>query len=320
MQIHRLYIVVGGTAGNISSGPVAQHPTMPFRLDGQQFFLTYPHSEFDHDQLYQFLCTLEQVLWARIATEQHESGEPHVHAVFKFSKRWTSRNERVFDYEGRHPNIQSVRSATKSLDYLSKGGQFTDYGTIPSGGPRATAGELLELAKSASEADYWVACAEARLPYQYAQRFRSMASSEAGTTLTEWTGQTSWMRLDLQCIPLPSAKSIVLVGPSGCGKTTWVKSHCPKPALWVRHIDVLRSFRPDYHKSIVFDDMSFCHMPPQAQIHLVDWQDTSHIHCRYGHATIPEGTLRFFTCNVFPFTTEGPEAAAIARRIHQILL
>lgn len=290
------------------------------RLDGQQFFLTYPHSNFEHQELYEFLCTLEQVLWARIATEQHQDGTPHVHAVFKFAKRWTSRNERVFDFRERHPNIQSARSAAKSIDYLAKGGEFTDFGAIPTGGPRASAVELLELARTASDTDYWVACAEARLPYQYAQRFRQMVSNEDGTTISEWTGQTSWMRLDLQCLPLPSAKSIVVVGPSGCGKTTWCKWRCPKPALWVRHIDVLRSFRPGYHKCIVFDDMSFTHMPPTAQIHLVDWQDSSHIHCRYGHATIPEGTLRFFTCNTFPFATDGPESLAINRRIHLIQL
>lgn len=289
---------------------------MVFRLDGQQFFLTYPNSDINHEELYNFLCTLEQVLWARIATERHESGEPHVHAVFKFSKRWTSRSERVFDYQSRHPNIQSVRSATKSLAYVAKDGEFTDFGAIPSGENKRTASELLELAKTATEAEYWVACAEARLPFQYAQRFRSMASSEAGTTLDEWDGQESWIRSDLLCLPLPSGKSIVLVGPSGCGKTSWVKMRCPKPALWVRHIDVLRAFRADYHKCIVFDDMSFNHMPVQAQIHIVDWQDTSHIHCRYGHATIPAQTLRFFTCNEFPFAPHP----AIIRRITQINL
>lgn len=289
---------------------------MVFRLDGQQFFLTYPQSDFGHQELYDFLTTLETLLWARIASEKHASGEPHIHAVFKFNRRWTSRNERIFDFNGRHPNIQSVRSATKSLAYLAKDGEFSDFGTVPSGGPKATASELLELAKTASESEYWVACAEARLPYQYAQRFRSMASSEAGTTLTEWTGSDSWIRSDLQCLPLPSAKSICLVGPSGCGKTSWAKRECPKPALWVRHLDVLRSFRPEYHKSIVFDDMSFGHMPITAQIHIVDWQDVSHIHCRYGHATIPENTLRFFTCNNFPFA----DHPAIHRRLHLINL
>lgn len=289
---------------------------MVFRLDGQQFFLTYPQSDIGHQDLYNFLCTLEQVLWARIATEQHESGEPHVHAVFKFSNRWTSRNQRVFDFNGRHPNIQSVRSAAKSLAYVAKDGQFTDYGTIPSGENKRTASQLLELAAHASEADYWVAAAEARIPFQYAAKFRQLVHTSGTEEITDYNGSLEWERADLQITPLPSALSILLVGPSGIGKTSWVKRVCPKPALWVRHIDVLRSFRPDYHRCIVFDDMSFSHMPVQAQIHLVDWQDTSHVHCRYGHATIPAGTLRFFTCNSYPFAPHP----AIVRRIHYMEL
>lgn len=105
-----------------------------------------------------------------------------------------------------------------------------------------------------------------------------------------------------------------MVGPTGCGKTSWAKRVAPKPALWVRHIDVLREFREGYHQSIIFDDMSFKHMPQQAQVHLTDWHNKSHIHCRYGHATVPAKTVKIFTCNEYPFIQDP----AVKRRVHLI--
>lgn len=108
--------------------------------------------------------------------------------------------------------------------------------------------------------------------------------------------------------------ALVLVGPTGCGKTVWARRHAPKPALFVRHLDRLREFNPNYHKSIIFDDMKFTHMPTQAQIHLVDQYCHSDIHCRYTTASIPPGTPKIFTCNERPFE----DHPAIRRRIHYV--
>lgn len=289
---------------------------MPFKFDAQVAFLTYPQSDLDFDELVNGLKLVADIEWARVCRERHDDGNYHNHVVCKFVRRVQSRNERVFDILGRHPNIQPVRSIKRALDYVTKDGEFRDFGSVPAGSQRKTASEILQLAANASEAEYWVAAAEARIPYQYAAKFRQLVHTSGTEEISSYDGNLEWERADLQITPLPSALSILLVGPSGIGKTSWVKRVCPKPALWVRHIDVLRSFRPDYHRCIVFDDMSFSHMPVQAQIHLVDWQDTSHVHCRYGHATIPAGTLRFFTCNSYPFAPHP----AIVRRIHYMEL
>lgn len=289
---------------------------MPFKFDAQVAFLTYPQSDIDFDELVNGLKLIADIAWARVCREQHEDGNYHNHVVVKFSRRVQSRNQRVFDIGGRHPNIQPVRSIKRALAYVTKDGQFRDFGTVPDGSGTKTAAEIFELARNAEEHDYWVAAAEARIPYQYAAKFRQLAHSSDAETITDYSGNIEWERVDLQITPLPAHLSIVLVGASGIGKTSWVKRVCPKPALWVRHMDVLRNFRAEYHKCIVFDDMSFGHMPVQAQIHLVDWQDTSHVHCRYGHATIPANTLRFFTCNSFPFSPHP----AVLRRIHQMNL
>lgn len=277
---------------------------MPFRFDSCYVFLTYPQSQFEHSSLHGFLNSVCTTEWCRIASELHESGDPHVHVVAQFVRRFQTRNERVFDYEGRHPNIQPVRNTAKALTYVSKDGQFTDFGTVPVKRPRTTEAEALSLATTPDEGEYLRACLSARIPFQYAKRIRELAMADGDSIIAEdHETQISWECARLQTQELPSGnKCAVVIGPSGCGKTTWACRVAPKPALWVRHIDVLRQFKAGVHKSIIFDDMSFTQWPVTSQIHLVDMYKKSQIHCRYGYATIPAGIPRIFTCNEDPFT------------------
>lgn len=115
------------------------------------------------------------------------------------------------------------------------------------------------------------------------------------------------------------SKSQIIWGPSGTGKTSYALSLYPS-ALMVSHMDDLVRFNPDLHGAIVFDDMSFSHMPRQAQIHLVDQDHARSIHVRYQVATIPAHTIKIFTCN----DEDGAiflDDAAINRRIqkHRVL-
>lgn len=288
---------------------------MPFKFDSLYAFLTYPHSNFEHNAIHEFLNSVRPVEWARVCTEQHSDGDTHCHVVAKFVSRFQSRNERVFDFEGRHPNIQSVRSVSKAVAYVAKDGQFTDYGTVPTGGPKRSHEEALSLAGDPDEGLYLRACLEARIPFQYAKRIRELQFTDtSGTIDALYEALLAWECPQLQQQALPENCCAVVVGPSGCGKSSWAKRVAPKPALWVSHVDTLRSYRAGYHKSIIFDDMSFAHMPLQAQIHLVDWVDQRQIHCRYGCATIPAKTIKIFTCNEFPFTPHP----AVMRRIREI--
>lgn len=284
-----------------------------FKFDSATVFLTYPHSDLSHDAVIEHLRTIGDVVWARVCTEQHKDGEPHIHVVCKFAKRVQSRNARLFDIGERHPNIQPVRSVKRSLEYVSKDGQFTDYGTIPGGPPEDC--DWLELAKVSSEAQYYMECNKRGLSFMYAKKFWELGSKTATCEIAaDYEGDISRESFELQIyLPVPG-KSIVVIGPSGCGKSSWAKRVSAKPALWVRHLDVLRSFRAGYHKSIIFDDMSFQHMPREAQIHLVDQTDEAHIHCRYGYAIIPAGTQKIFTANSYPFIIDP----AIERRVYKI--
>lgn len=108
-------------------------------------------------------------------------------------------------------------------------------------------------------------------------------------------------------------KCWVVTGPSGVGKTQWALSHFTKP-LFVRHMDDLQQLRPT-NDGIVFDDMSFTHLPRTAQIHLLDSEVGSSIHTRYITAWIPAGMARIFTTNEPGGRIFNLDDPAIARRI-----
>jgi len=91
-------------------------------------------------------------------------------------------------------------------------------------------------------------------------------------------------------------KCMILWGSPGIGKTHFAIALLG-PCLMVSHIDELSNFNPEVHKGIVFDDMSFHHMPIGAQIHLVDWKFDRSVHIRYGLANIPKHTKKIFTTN-----------------------
>lgn len=91
-------------------------------------------------------------------------------------------------------------------------------------------------------------------------------------------------------------KSIFLHGPSSTGKTYFACAHFANPLL-VSDMDQLKEFKPGFHDGLVFDDMSFLHIPPEKVIHLVDQDFERAIRCRHTNAVIPANTPKIFTHN-----------------------
>ena len=81
-------------------------------------------------------------------------------------------------------------------------------------------------------------------------------------------------------------------------------------------MDDLKAFCCKKHDGIVFDDMSFTHIPVDAQKHLLDWTQDRSIHCRFVNAIIPARTRKIFLCNpeAYPFSDDP----AVRSRIHDI--
>lgn len=113
-------------------------------------------------------------------------------------------------------------------------------------------------------------------------------------------------------------KSVLIYGDTSLGKTSFALSHFKNPLL-VRHLDKLDSFDSIIHDGIVFDDMSFNHLPPTSVIHLLDQDFPSDIHIRYKIVHIPAHTKKIFTHNSFnPFynlNVDLRQQEAIERRI-----
>lgn len=283
-----------------------------FKFDSSSCFLTYAQSNLTHTEIFQHLNGIKLVDWARVCTELHADGLPHQHVVARWTTRVQSRDQGFLDIQGRHPNIQPVRSIKRALEYVTKDGQFTDFGSVPSGSGESI--DWKEQASVLSEYEFFKLASEQRLSCMYAKKFWELckpAKNEIGTGYVPDLTRESEELLLLPAVP----GSQVLIGASGVGKTSWAKRVCQKPALWVRHLDMLKTLRPE-HKCIIFDDMSFMHLPRETQIQLVDQTDEAHVHIRYGVAVIQPNTQKIFTANSDPFLDDP----AINRRITKTIL
>lgn len=274
-------------------------------MDAVTFFLTFPRSAFTHEEIYNHLNTIKPVVWARVAVEQHADGEPHVHVIVRFGARVKTRsNARAFDYMGGHPNIQVPRRIKDVLEYLAKDGNYRDFGPVPT--ERNVHNELQDFARR-GDRDAFDNCAMAnRVSFQWAEHVWRRHGTTSNTVTEAGRGT---MCVQLQGLQFDTG-SILIVGASGCGKSTWAKTVCPKPALWVTHMDDLKKLSNE-HQCIIFDDMDFQHMPRTAQIHIVDQDDVRTIHCRHSTATIPARMPKIFTANQYPFSRDE----AIERRL-----
>jgi len=281
---------------------------MTFRVASKSFSLTYPNcGDLTKEELFEHLKKERNIKYVCVAKELHQNGEPHLHAHVVYSKRKDIKNQKYFDFKERHCNIQSTEDDEAWNKYVKEEGDFVEWGEIE-------IDNLYQKAKTLLHEDYFELCRKEKINYQYAKEAWDY-SKKVDTTINEeddingtFDGRLGW--IDYSNIH----KCTVIIGPTGIGKTVFAKKHAAKPALFVSHMDDLKSFDASRHKSIIFDDMQFKHMPVQGQIHLVDNFEPRSIHIRYGTVKIPSGIQKWFTCNESPFVHHE----AIRRRINEI--
>lgn len=287
--------------------------TPRFRLQAKRVFLTYPQCPLMKERLYTFINEKYPIKYALISTELHEDGNTHLHAAIEFKKKIYTRSQATFDLEGYHPNIQAVKNWPATKNYVKKHGDFEEFNTDED----EDEDNIYELAKTMSEADFFEYCRKKGVQYAYA----SNAWRSSGSLFTiaedyqedELANVTSGLNsLDVS-EHIENLKSIQIIGPSGCGKTTIAKRLATKPALFVTHPDGIR-YLDGHHRSIIFDDMCFTHIPRESQIHLVDRFEPREIHVRYGTAKIPAKMEKWFTSNREIFLDDE----AINRRVKKI--
>ncbi len=296
---------------------------MPSFFNGKRFFLTYPQTNHElANELITFLRTKGTLVAFVVGKELHANGDQHLHVCIEYEGLLRG-HERLFDFQGRHPNIQSPRNWNACKNYCKKDGNFEEWnlddGTQPvanrrQSGDRPTEEEFEEKLMESTEEGWMLWCAINGISCQYAQWFWNrtvMDSSTIQTRLPE-TEQFICPALRQFAFNNDIHRSFIIKGPSGCGKTTWAKLHMPLPSLFVSHIDQLKTFRPGFHKSIIFDDVDFNHWPRHSQIHLLDYDNPRAIHCRYSTANIPANIPKCFTCNKLPVDLTDE---AIRRRV-----
>lgn len=205
--------------------------TTNFTLKGKTVFLTYPQCSTPKESLLDHLKQLlehKDIKYATVGQEQHEDGNPHLHAFVWLNKEIHVRDRAFFDFEGHHPNIQSARNKADVIKYCQKDGNFCEYGTKP--GKRKwdevltapTRLEAEDVIRGISPRD-WV------LAYDRIQKYLDAAYPPAkppyrseyefdATSIP--SGVRSWLAQRNDRRP----RSLVLIGPSRTGKTELARS------------------------------------------------------------------------------------------------
>lgn len=115
---------------------------MTFRFAAKYGLLTYAQSEgLDPFRVSDHLSSLGAE--CIVGREDHAAGGTHLHAFFMFSRKFQSRNTRIFDVDGHHPNILGGRKTPDQMfDYATKDGDIVAGGLErPSEEVRKTSGD-----------------------------------------------------------------------------------------------------------------------------------------------------------------------------------
>lgn len=300
----------------------------PFRFSAKRVFLTYSDvcEHITKESIYFDLEERYPFKHYAIAEELHQSGGRHIHCIIEFKKKVDSKDTTLFDVSDidhqHHPNIQPIKRGQahweRVLEYVTK----EDPIPLANIELKPTWGEMFDMATTKDE---YLGLVKKHYPRDYAlnlQRIEYSAEktypTSAVNTIEEFSPHYAiTMPPELSLFVPSPGQSTVVVGRPGCGKTTWAKTFCPKPCLFVRHLDSLLLLQP-HHRSIIFDDLDFKHLPDQTQKFLVDQTDLAEIHVRYKVAKIPAGLTRIFTANEYPFNDQGVHGEAIRRRITRL--
>jgi len=296
---------------------------MTYRLNTTSLYLTYPQCSLPSEEVLAQLTDLcPEISEYMVAEEQHQDGNSHIHAYLLLKRKVNFKNPNCLDLTGPmeekyHGNYQSGKSRLRLLRYIMKEGKYiTNIKDLPATSTNKWA-KVLETAETGSYKEALDAVKEAdprAFILQHSQvmnflRMQTKPSNKSYMTLEQFKGLPEWTR---------GEKTLIIWGESGLGKTSLAKILLPK-ALFATHMDTLKRYNESF-EGIILDDMSFLHLPREAQIHLVDCYDERQIHCRHTIALIPAYTPKIITTNLSPSRVLATTDPAIARRVECIEL
>lgn len=314
-------------------------------MRGRAFLFTWAQLDSDHVAVFSILEQLP-LHRAVIARELHQDGNSHFHAYVELDRPIDRNVTTQFDIDGVHPNIAPKRTKsekTAARNYCRKETDWINYGydddESDSGSDTArTVREKLNLLEAANNSASWAEflqlAYEQDVPFAYAKSAWESATTRTAQTIVDGEDVPGTisdpgllnLRFDPDNDPDGECqRAWVVQGPTGVGKTTWALRNFPRPLLVVSQIDDLKALRPGYHRSIVFDDVTFAGdehgkgaWPVTAQIHMLDFFLQRSVRCRYINAVIPAGMYKCFTANYGRYPLSGDPA--VDRRVKNIFL
>ena len=158
------------------------HNNMPsanknFRLQSKYVFLTYPKCSSQRDDLFQFLwekLTPFLIFFLGVATELHQDGTTHYHALIQLDKKPWIRDPSFFDFEGNHPNIQPARNSKQVLEYISKDGDIKTRGDFRDHkvSPRKSDARWRTIIQTATSKEEYLDMIKKEFPHEWATKLQ----------------------------------------------------------------------------------------------------------------------------------------------------
>lgn len=280
-----------------------------FRFNAAQIGLTYscptggPNPISTKEQILEVIgkvsptIGLEQYI---ISVERHKNDEKHYHVYARYEKKLDIRNSRAWDVAGVHPNILKGTPKAAWKHYICKDGDYitnfyvkkvTKYSEALAA---SSVSEGLAIIAEHHPRDYLLQRDKVRsnlTEHLLAKRPRNERNLNP---MSEYGVYVKSIVLDVW-----KTLAIVLHGETNLGKTCFARLLGEHPYL-ISHMDQLKSIPPET-THLVFDDMSFGHLPRSAILHLMDLEEDRAIHVRYTTATLNSGMPRVFTTNLINF-------------------
>ncbi|CAO91920.1 Rep [Chickpea chlorotic dwarf virus] len=148
-----------------------------FRFQSKYVFLTYPKCSSQRDDLFEFLwekLTPFLIFFLGLATELHQDGTTHYHALVQLDKKPWIRDPSFFDFEGNHPNIQPARNSKQVLEYISKDGDIKTRGDFRDHkvSPRKSDARWRTIIQTATSKEEYLDMIKEEFPHEWATKLQ----------------------------------------------------------------------------------------------------------------------------------------------------
>ncbi|ADA67965.1 RepA [Panicum streak virus] len=207
----------GSTSLNVTA--TGRHTIRSFRHRNVNTFLTYSKCPLEPEFIGEHLFRLSkdyEPAYILVVRETHLDGTWHCHALLQCIKPVTTRDERYFDIDRYHPNIQSAKSTDKVRDYILKNPKDKwEKGTyiprkksfVPPGKDssekKPSKDEVMrEIMTHATSKEEYLSLVQASLPYDWATKlsyFEYSASRLFPDIAESYTNPHPATELDLHC-------------------------------------------------------------------------------------------------------------------------